>query len=211
MQVEATAIAGVMRVETEPVVDERGFFARTFCAAAFEEAGLEPTCAQSSVAFNPKRFTLRGMHYNADEHPEHKLVRCTRGAIYDVVVDLRANSPTRGQWLSAWLTADNHRALYIPHGVAHGYLTVAEDSEVAYQMSCPHRAGMGRGVRWDDPAFEIDWPDTPAVISERDASYALVDVLQTLPPPHPHHFLEAKSSLIFTGFFLPFSSTVVEP
>jgi dTDP-4-dehydrorhamnose 3,5-epimerase len=168
---QSTPIAGLFLIDIEPVEDERGFFARTFCADEFMRHGLEPCVAQSSISFNPRKGTLRGMHYQREPHSEVKLVRCTRGSVQDVVVDLRAESPTFRQWFGVELTAFNRRMLYIPHGLAHGYLTLEDETEFSYQMSTPYHRESAAGVRWDDPAFGIEWPIEPAVIAERDRRY----------------------------------------
>ena len=167
-----TAIPGVWVVEPEPMPDERGFFARLFSRDEFEARGLNPALAQSSVSFNAKRGTLRGMHWQAAPHAEAKLVRCTRGAIFDVALDLRERSASRLRWHGVELSADNRRMLYIPEGFAHGFLTLEDHTNVFYLMSEFYAPEYARGFRWDDPAFKISWPDTPEVISERDASYA---------------------------------------
>jgi dTDP-4-dehydrorhamnose 3,5-epimerase len=164
---------GAWLVEIEPIEDERGFFARSFCAAELEARGLCSQVAQCSVSFNRRRGTLRGMHLQRPPHAEVKLVRCTRGAIFDVILDLRPDSPTRLAWAGYELTAENRSALYIPQGVAHGMLTLADDCEVYYQMSEFYHGPSARGVRYDDPAFGIQWPQGVRVISERDAGYPL--------------------------------------
>ena len=166
-----TGLPGAFVVDIEPRVDERGLFARSWCRGEFEAHGLDPRLVQCSISRSVSRHTLRGMHYQAAPHAEVKLVRCTLGAIYDVIIDLRADSPTRGKYFGAELSAANHRALYVPEGFAHGFLTLAEESEVFYQMSEFYQAEAARGVRWDDPAFGIIWPARPQVISERDATY----------------------------------------
>ncbi|MFP6730771.1 MAG: dTDP-4-dehydrorhamnose 3,5-epimerase [Alphaproteobacteria bacterium] len=171
MKFTATKIAGVMVVDIEPIEDERGFFARGFCAAEFAAQGLAGSFVQTNIAFNKQRGTLRGLHYQAEPKPEPKLVRCTRGVIFDVAVDLRPGSPTQGRWSGHELSAENHRALYIPEGCAHGLLTLADDTEVYYLMGAAYDAALTRGVRWNDPAFAIDWPAAPEVISERDAGF----------------------------------------
>jgi len=171
----ACALAGVYAVDMDRIEDERGFFARSFCAAEFAEHGLEAPTNQCSVSFNARRGTLRGLHLQAAPHDEEKLVRCTAGAIFDVAVDLRAGSPTHRQWFGAELSAGNHRALYIPKGFAHGFVTLADATEVSYMISVPHAPGYGRGVRWNDPAFAIAWPLQPVVISARDAAYPFLD------------------------------------
>ncbi len=163
-----TRIAGVWILEPERRVDERGFFARTWCQQEFATHGLNPRIEQCGTSFNPRAGTLRGLHYQAAPHQEAKLVRCTRGAIYDVVVDLRDDSSTRQHWLAEELSDDNHRMLYVPEGCAHGFLTLAPNSEVFYQMSMAHHPESSRGVRWDDPTLAIRWPAAVQVISERD-------------------------------------------
>ena len=169
-----TSLVGVVVVEPEMLADERGAFARTFCTEEFEARGLDARVAQTNISFNPRAGTLRGMHYQAAPHGEAKLVRVTCGAIYDVAVDLRDSSPTRLGWFGTELSADNHRALYIPAGCAHGFQSLSDDTEVLYLISTAYVPGAGRGVRWDDPAFSIRWPDPPAdgrTMSERDATY----------------------------------------
>ncbi len=171
----ASPLAGVYTVDMDRIEDERGFFARSFCSGEFARHGLEAPTSQCSVSFNARRGTLRGLHFQAAPHDEEKLVRCTAGAIFDVVVDLRFGSATRLKWFGAELSAGNHRALYIPKGFAHGFVTLADATEVFYMISVPHAPGFGRGVRWDDPAFAIDWPLQPVVISARDAAYPSFD------------------------------------
>lgn len=164
-----TALNGLYEIELERLEDERGFFARTFSREEFKALGLNPNFVECSISFNPKRGTLRGMHYQAAPHEEAKLVRCTMGAVYDVVIDLRHQSPTSGQWMSMELTAENRRMLYVPEGCAHGFQTLETNSEVLYQMSEVHRPEAARGIKWNDPAFGIVWPTPmPAVISRRD-------------------------------------------
>jgi dTDP-4-dehydrorhamnose 3,5-epimerase len=160
-----------MIVDLERHVDERGFFARTWCAEEFAAAGLPSVAVQCSVSWNDRRHTLRGMHWQASPHGEAKLVRCTRGAILDVIVDLRHDSPTYLRHLAVELDEDDRRSLFIPAGMAHGFLTLADGTEVHYQMDTPYVPGAGRGARWDDRAFGIDWPAAPEVISERDRTY----------------------------------------
>jgi dTDP-4-dehydrorhamnose 3,5-epimerase len=164
-------IAGAFVVEPEPVADDRGFFARTFCRDEFAARGLNPDLVQCSVSFNARRGTLRGMHYQREPHAEAKLVRCTMGAIQDVIVDLRPGSPTYRRWHGVELTALNRSALYIPEGIAHGFLTLEDASEVYYQMAHFFRPESAAGVRWDDRAFGIEWADEVRVISERDRTY----------------------------------------
>jgi dTDP-4-dehydrorhamnose 3,5-epimerase len=171
MKFRKLSVSGVWVVEIEPAPDERGFFARTVCAEEFKKHGLPGHYCQSSISFNPRRGTLRGMHYQTLPSFEQKLVRCTRGAMFDVIVDLRPDSETFGRWDSVELSADNHRAVAVPAGCAHGFITLSDETEVLYMMSEPLNAGLARGVRWDDPAFGIAWPERPVVISERDAAY----------------------------------------
>jgi len=166
-----TPIAGVVRVEAEPHADDRGLFARLHCPDEFAAAGIAFEPAQTSVSRNPKAGTLRGMHYQATPHAETKLVRVTRGRVFDVAVDLRPDSPTYRQWTGAELSAENLVGLYIGEGIAHGFLTLEADSDVVYQIAPAYRPGHDAGVRWNDPAFGIDWPAAPQLISERDASY----------------------------------------
>lgn len=173
MRFVETELAGAWVVEPEPLSDVRGFFARTFDAAEFARYGLRSAFPQCSLSYNTRAGTLRGMHYQAAPHEEAKLVRCTAGSIYDVVVDLRDGSPTRGRWVGVELTAANRRALYVPEGFAHGFQTLADGSEVLYQISAPFVPGASRGVRWNDAAFGIVWPSAERrTMSERDRDYA---------------------------------------
>jgi len=167
-------IQGVFVIDPEPRADERGFFARTWCQREFDEHGLNVRVAQCGVSFNDRAGTLRGLHYQAAPHEEEKLVRCTQGAIYDVAVDLRDGSPTQYEWFAAELSATNHRMLYVPAGCAHGFLTLADNSEVFYQISQELCLDSSRGARWDDPAFAITWPSPVRVISDRDRTLPLV-------------------------------------
>jgi dTDP-4-dehydrorhamnose 3,5-epimerase len=171
MRFTETKVAGAFLIEPEPVADERGFFARTWCREEFAEHGLNPELAQANISFNHRRGTLRGLHLQAHPHQEAKLVRCTRGAIFDVAVDLRPDSMTYLAWFGAELTDANRSMLYVPEGCAHGFLTLTDATEVAYQMSAPYAPAAARGVRWDDPAFGIDWPGEVLVINERDRRY----------------------------------------
>lgn len=168
-----TKLQGVFIIEAERIEDERGFFARTFCAHEFEAHGLNPRVAQCSTSFNKRKGTLRGMHYQVAPHGEDKVVRCIAGAIYDVAVDLRRNSLTYEHWVAVELTDDNRRALYIPVGCAHGFQTLQDNSEVYYQISEFYHSESARGVRWDDPTFGVEWP-IPAgpILSQRDRGYA---------------------------------------
>jgi dTDP-4-dehydrorhamnose 3,5-epimerase len=167
-----TPLHGVFEVRPQFKSDERGFFARTWCRQEFEDAGLDPALVQCSISFNRRKGTLRGMHYQAAPYAESKLVRCTMGAIYDVILDLRIESPTFKQWTALVLAATNRHMAYVPEGCAHGFLTLEDDTEVFYQMSEFYDAESARGIRWNDPAFRIDWPVPVEVLSERDRTYA---------------------------------------
>jgi dTDP-4-dehydrorhamnose 3,5-epimerase len=169
-----SALAGAFVVDMDRIEDDRGFFARSFCAEEFAAHGLPTHMPQCSVSFNARRATLRGLHFQADPHAEDKLVRCTAGAIFDVIVDLRPDSPTCRRWMGLELTADNRRALFIPRGFAHGFITLTDGAEVLYMMSVPHAPGYSRGIRWNDPALAIDWPLEPQYMTARDAAYALL-------------------------------------
>lgn len=174
MLFKKTPIEGVWEVHPQPVEDERGSFARLACDREFEENGLMANFSQCSFSWNPHKGTLRGMHFQADPYGEHKLVRCTRGAIYDVVVDLRKDSPTYAKWYGCELTASNRISMYLTPGIAHGFITLEPDTEVLYMMREPYQPGAGRGVNWADPKFGIVWPMTPVRISERDANYSFI-------------------------------------
>ena len=166
-----TELKGAFLIEPERLEDERGFFARIFCRKEFEARGLNPSIAQCSISFNARQGTLRGMHYQAAPHEETKIVSCTAGAICDVIVDLRPHSPTFTRWTAAELTAENHLLFYVPAGFAHGFLTLQDRSEALYQISEFYHPERARGVRWDDPAFQIRWPERPRIISDRDRSF----------------------------------------
>jgi dTDP-4-dehydrorhamnose 3,5-epimerase len=168
-----TKLKGAFVIDIEPREDERGFFARSWCEDEFKEHGLNPRLAQCNISFNKKRGTLRGMHYQIEPFPEAKVVRCTMGAIYDVILDLRPESPTFKQWFAVELTAENRRALYVPEGFAHGFQTLVDNTEVFYQMSEFHHPECARGVRWDDLAFGIEWPVAISRISKADEKYSL--------------------------------------
>jgi dTDP-4-dehydrorhamnose 3,5-epimerase len=168
-----TPIAGAILIELEPLVDERGSFARTFSVEEFAANGLETRVVQCNTSTNAHAGTLRGLHYQAPPYAESKLVRCVRGSIYDVVVDLRPESPTYCAWYGIELSASNSRMLFISAGLAHGFQTLEDDTEVLYQMSAEYSPEHARGVRWDDAAFGIEWPDTDRrTLAERDRSYA---------------------------------------
>ena len=166
-----TKLKGAFIVEPERLEDERGFFARTWCQREFEAHGLNTRWVQCNISFNRTRGTLRGMHYQAAPYEEAKLVRCTMGAIYDVIVDLRPESPIFKQHIAVVLTAQNHKMLYVPEGFAHGFLTLEDNTEVFYQMSESYVPGYSRGIRWNDPAFGIQWPTDVQAISERDQNH----------------------------------------
>lgn len=166
-----TKLAGAFLIEPERREDERGFFARTWCEREFAEHGLETRLVQCNISFNKRRGTLRGMHFQTGPYEEVRLVRCTRGAIYDVVVDLRPKSSTFREHISFELDAENRLMLYVPKGFAHGFLTSTDNTEVFYQMSEFFYPAHSCGVRWDDPAFGIPWPSKIEVISERDHTY----------------------------------------
>jgi dTDP-4-dehydrorhamnose 3,5-epimerase len=171
MQFIETPLANAWSIEMDKLADERGFFARSYCPREFAQHGIEMRVVQCNVSFNSRRGTLRGMHFQTAPKAEPKLVRCTRGAIFDVIVDLRPESPTHCRWFGVELSAANHRQLYIPVGLAHGFVTLADDSEVFYQMGEFFSAEHARGVRWNDPAFDIRWPIEPTVISTKDQIY----------------------------------------
>jgi dTDP-4-dehydrorhamnose 3,5-epimerase len=166
-----TGLAGAFVIEPVLFEDVRGFFTRTFSREEFERHGCNPDLHECNVSFNKAARTLRGMHYQTPPHAQTKLVRCTAGAIWDCVIDLRTGSPTFKKWFGVELTAGNRKQLYIPQGFAHGFITLANDTEVSYQMGNVYHAASARGVRWNDPAFGIRWPREPSVIIERDIRY----------------------------------------
>jgi dTDP-4-dehydrorhamnose 3,5-epimerase len=167
---QETKLKGAFVIEPERIEDERGFFARTFCEKEFAAHGLVTRFVQCNISFNASRGTLRGMHYQTAPHEEVKLVRCTLGALFDVIVDIRRDSPTFGHWTSVELTSDNRKALYIPKGFAHGFQTLADNTEVFYQMSEFYHPESARGFRWDDDNIHIQWPMQPLSISSSDTS-----------------------------------------
>jgi dTDP-4-dehydrorhamnose 3,5-epimerase len=171
MKFRETKISGVFEIRPELSEDERGFFARSWCQQEFAARGLNSRLVQCNISGSLRKGTLRGMHYQVAPFAETKLVRCTRGSIFDVALDLRPDSPSYKQWTAAVLTAENHHMLCISEGCAHGFLTLENDCEVFYQMSEFYHAEAARGVRWNDSAFDIAWPGTAEVISTRDASY----------------------------------------
>lgn len=164
-------LKGAFVIDPEKREDQRGFFARAWCRKEFEAHGLNSDCVQVNVGYNRTGGTLRGMHFQIAPHAEAKLVRCTRGAVYDVIIDLRPDSPTYREWVGVELTADNHRMLYVPEGFAHGYQTLTADTEISYQTSQFYHAEAARGVRHNDPAFGILWPRKVELISEADRSW----------------------------------------
>lgn len=171
MEFLKTKLPGVFEIQIEAKPDERGFFARTWCQEEFEAQGLAGKLVQCSLSFNRRKGTLRGLHYQVLPYAETKLIRCTQGAIYDVVLDLRPKSRAFTDWVGVELTAEKRNMIYVPEGCAHGFLTLEDRSEVTYQMSQFQNAEYARGVRWDDPAFQIKWPAKVEVISERDRTY----------------------------------------
>ena len=166
-----TKLKGAFIIDIEPREDDRGFFARSWCEDEFKQHGLNPRLVQCNISFNKKLGTIRGLHYQAAPFAEAKVVRCTMGALYDVIVDLRPESPTYKHWVSVELTAENRRGLYIPEDFAHGFQTLMDNTEAFYQMSEFYHPECARGVRWDDPAFGISWPTAPSMISRQDNEY----------------------------------------
>ncbi|HEY8185426.1 MAG TPA: dTDP-4-dehydrorhamnose 3,5-epimerase [Pyrinomonadaceae bacterium] len=171
MKFTETVLKGAFLIDIEPIEDERGFFARSWCKQELEARGLNSKVAQCSISFNREQGTLRGLHYQAKPYEEVKLVWCSVGAICDVIVDLRPDSPSYKKWVANNLTAENRRILYVPEGLAHGFQTLQDRTEVHYQISECYRAEYSRGIRWDDPAFQIDWPLSKRIISARDKMF----------------------------------------
>jgi dTDP-4-dehydrorhamnose 3,5-epimerase len=170
-------LAGAWIMEPEQLSDERGFFARVWCASELEQHGLISTLSQASIAFSLKAGTLRGLHFQRPPHAEVKIVRCTRGSIYDVIVDLRPQSPTHLQWTHVVLSAENRRILYVPEGFAHGYQTLEDETEVFYQMSTPYTPGAEAGLAWNDPTLAIIWPEVAErIVSAKDRAAPLLSV-----------------------------------
>lgn len=165
-------LAGAYLIEAEPLFDERGHFSRIFCRKEFEERKLNAHLEQCSFSFNQKAGTLRGMHFQKEPHAEEKLVRCTKGAVYDVIVDMRPHSPTYKQWEGVLLTSTNHRALYVPQGFAHGFQTLEDETQLLYQISTPYVSHAASGVRYNDPALNIVWPQPITVIAQKDLTFA---------------------------------------
>ena len=174
MRFTETRLKGAFIIEPERLEDERGFFARTFCQKEFEAHGLNPRLVQCNISYNKHKGTLRGIHYQVAPMAEAKLVRCTRGAFYDIIIDLRPESPTYCQWLAEELNAKNFKMIYIPEGFANGFQTLEDETEVFYQMSEFYSPEHARGVRWDDPVFGIEWPLNSKIISEKDKNYPLI-------------------------------------
>lgn len=172
-----TLLKGAYIIDVERLEDDRGFFGRSFCKNEFEKYGLNNNIVQSNISFNTKKATLRGMHMQAAPNGEEKLIRCTRGAIYDVIIDMRKNSTTFGKWFGIELTADNYKMLYIPKEFAHGFITLEDNTETSYQMTEYFTPGASKGYRWNDPAFGIQWPITPKIISEKDRMFPLLGTL----------------------------------
>ena len=166
-----TRLDGAFTIDLQPIEDERGFFARTWCRQEFSDHGLNAEVAQVNIGYSRRSGTLRGMHFQDQPHAEVKVVRCTRGLVYDVIIDLRPTSPTFKRWLAIELSAENHRVLYVPEGVAHGYQTLVDDTEICYQTSRPYTAAAARGVRYDDPAFGVEWALPVSVISKADETW----------------------------------------
>ena len=166
-----TELKGAFIIEVKKLEDERGFFGRSFCMKEFEEHGLNPAVVQANVSYNKKKATLRGMHYQVSPYEETKLVRCVRGAIYDVIIDLRKDSETYRKWIGVELTEGSYRMLFVPEGFAHGFITLNDETEVIYQVSQFYTPGSEKGLRWNDPAFQIEWPLTPEIISEKDKGH----------------------------------------
>ena len=169
-----TKLKGAYIIDIEPIEDKRGFFARSWCRKEFTERGLNPNLVQCNISYNKRKGTLRGMHYQAAPHQEVKVVRCTKGSIYDVIVDLRQDSSTCRQWVGVELSAENRRMLYVPEGFAHGFLTLEDKTEVFYQMSEFYFPECAGGIPWDDPAIGIVWPEKNPIISEKDMAFSPV-------------------------------------
>jgi len=174
MNFTETKLKGAYIIDVKRIDDERGFFGRSYCSNEFTEFGLNTNAVQNNISYNSKKGTLRGMHMQKAPYGESKLVRCTRGAIYDVIVDMREDSPTFKQWIGVELTADNYRMLYVPEGFAHGFITLEDNTDVTYQVTQYYTPGFEQCFRWDDPAFAIQWPIEPVVISEKDQAHAFL-------------------------------------
>ena len=170
---QETSIIGAYIIDIKRIEDERGFFGRAFCQKEMKEYGLNEAVVQTNLSSNKKRGTLRGLHYQQAPHEESKLVRCTRGSLFDVLVDLRKDSPTYCHWFGIELTADSFKMLYVPEGCAHGFITLEDNTDIMYQVSQFYAPGAEKGLRWNDPAFNIVWPIDPVVISEKDKNQPL--------------------------------------
>jgi dTDP-4-dehydrorhamnose 3,5-epimerase len=166
-----TSLKGAYVIEINKLEDERGFFGRSWCANEMKAHGLKTNIAQANTSFSKKKGTLRGMHYQNDPYQETKLIRCTRGAIFDVIIDLRPESPTYKKWYGVQLTQDNYKMLYVPEDFAHGFITLTDDSEVTYLVTQFYTPGAEAGIRWDDAQFDIKWPVSPTVISDKDRNH----------------------------------------
>lgn len=175
MEFIETKLKGAYIIDIKPITDERGFFSRSYCSDEFKEYKLNTNAVQNNISFNEKKGTLRGMHMQKAPFEETKLVRCTRGAIYDVIVDMRAESETYKQWIGVELTADNYRMLYVPEGFAHGFITLEDRTDVSYQVTQFYTPGFEQCFRWDDPSFDIKWPIEPVVISAKDQAHLLIN------------------------------------
>lgn len=171
MKIAPLRLSGAAIIDLQRRGDDRGFFARTFCADTFRSHGLPGSFVQANMSWSAKAGTLRGLHYQQAPHAEDKLIRCVRGAVFDVLVDLRSDSPTFLEWEGVELTAENRRQVLIPKGFAHGFQTLVDDTEVAYQVSAPYAPEAEAGLRWDDPALRIDWPMTPSELSDKDRNW----------------------------------------
>lgn len=174
MNFEETKLRGAYIIDVTPLKDDRGFFGRSYCKHEFESHGLNTNAVQANLSYNKRKGTLRGMHMQVAPHEETKLVRCTRGAIYDVIIDMRPHSPTYRKWTGVVLTADNYRMLYVPEGFAHGFITLQDETEVTYQVTQFYAPESEQCYRWDDPAFAIEWPIAPTVISQKDNAHPLL-------------------------------------
>ena len=173
MQFEETELRGAFVIDVDRLEDERGFFGYTFNSDDFAAHGLETRIVQENISYNARRNTLRGMHYQVAPDAQPKLIRCTQGAVYDVVIDLRPDSATHRNWIGVELTAENHRMIYVPAGFAHGFQTLQDHTELLYLMFAPYAPASARGVRWDDPAFGVEWPAADdRIINERDRTYS---------------------------------------
>jgi len=179
MKFTETELPGAFIIDVEPIEDERGYFARTWAPSEFERRGLDPTLAQCNLAWNQRKGTLRGMHFQREPFAEVKIVHCTRGALLDVIIDLRRDSPCFCHWTAVELSADQPRMLYVPKGFAHGYLTLTDDVLAYYHVSTPYMAEYASGVPWNDPAFGIRWPFPPGVMSAKDQSWPLFEPSRT--------------------------------